>query len=130
MYHRFNLKNRIFHKTNKEERNLKWSFSFPNNIQQDFDKFSKRYHLIRFFANESPETPQIVPQNTPFSEPNRQAAASCLSATSQRFGDHIGADTESRQERHYATIGKNKETTAWFHRMIDLTSHVNIELNR
>ena len=78
----------------------------PEDLSQELPK---GYHLISHIANESPKTPPKVPQKTPLSDLTQ--AASSSSAASQRFYDNFHVqNTESPQKKHYATVGKTKET--------------------
>ena len=73
-------------------------------------KYSKCYH----FLPSKEVTLANVNLNLKHQTNNPQEAASSSSVASQRFSDnvHVSENTESQQERNYATIEKEEETPA------------------
>ena len=110
VYHRFNLRDRIFPKTptkgNAIRPVLQVQNDYPLNLSE---KLSKRFYLISHDPNESSETPPKVAQKTPLSDPAQAASSSSAAseppkANTARF---IMTDTTPKREDIYASIDKN-----------------------
>ena len=113
VYHRFNLKDRIFPKKTAKKNAMKPVLHVPHECSPAvFEKLSKRYHLLP--PNEKiaeilsfPEKKKIIP------EFHQQAASSLFAAPEPAYINDdrfFKKKTELQQEGHYTTVAQKEET--------------------
>ena len=113
VYHRFDLRDRIFPKSPTNDNTirpvLQLSKECPLNLSQ---KVSKRYHLIFHNAIESSETPPEEHQKAPLAD-LLQAASSSSAASESSYANalrFVSTDTTLERENVYVSIDKNLNT--------------------
>ena len=113
VYHRFNLRDRIFPKPSTRKSAIRPVLQVPKECSRNLSqKLSKRYHPICNNANESSETPPKVSQKAPLSDPI-QAASSSSAASEPSYAEtprFVLTDTTPKQETIYASIDKRLNT--------------------
>ena len=115
VYHRFNLKGRIFPKSSKTNNTIQPVLKNPNDCSTELSKkLSKRYHLLAPDAIEIPQKFPTVSHKNINSESNLQAATSfspaALIPTYENGTRIVVTAIAPQQEGHYASIEKKQET--------------------
>ena len=118
VYHRYNLRDRIFPNLSTKKSTIRPVLQVPKECPNFSQKLSKRYYRLSHTANESSETSPKVPERTPLSDPT-QAASSSSAASEHSYVNtprSVLTDTTRKRDNVYASIDKNPNiapTTAW-----------------
>ena len=114
VYHRFNLKDRIFPKKTVKKNAIKPVLHVPHESSPAvFEKLSKRYHFLPL--NEKTAEILPLPPKTIIPEFHQQAASSSFAAPEPAYINDdrfFKKKTEPQQEGHYTTVEQKEETPA------------------
>ena len=114
VYHRFNLKDRIFPKKTAKKNAIKPVLHVPHECSPAvFEKLSKRYHLLPL--NEKTAEILPLPPKKIIPEFHQQAASSSFAAPEPAYINDdrfFKKKTEPQQEGHYTTVEQKEETAA------------------
>ena len=114
VYHRFNLKDRIFWKKKAKKNAIKPVLHVPHECSPAvFEKLSKRHHLLPL--NEKTAEILPLPKKKIVPEFHQQAASSLFAAPEPAYINNdrfFKKKTEPQQEWHYTTVEQKEETPA------------------
>ena len=114
VYHRFNIKDRIFPKKTAKKNAIKPVLHVPHECSPAvFEKLSKRYHFLPLNEKNAEILP--LPPKKIVTEFRQQAASSSFAAPEHAyFNDDrfFKKKTEPQQEGHYTTVEQKEETPA------------------
>ena len=114
VYHRFNLKDRIFPKKTSKKNAIKPVLHAPHECSPAVsEKLPKRYHLLP--SNEKTAEILPLPRKKIIPELHQQAASSSFAASEPAYinDDRFFKETkEPQQEGHYTFVEEKEETPA------------------
>ena len=114
VYHRFNLKDRIFPKKTAKKNAIKPVLQVPHDCSPAVsEKLSKPYHLLPL--NEKTAEILTLPPKKIIPEFHQQAASSLFAAPEPAYINDdrfFKKKTEPQQEGHYTTVEQKEETPA------------------